>query len=380
MIKNKYFIKKLISYVPYLNKLIRKFYFHFKDIAYFIPLNFEEKIDDVIKRKVYRLNLENFKKLEKKNKYFLVFRQKSIKNYSVNKLNKLKDLIINKSADISYDGDDPNYVEIVSKKVLEFYIEKYPIEKYPHRFFYIKDKFKVENIGSMHRSYNFNGTFYLPSGGKTIGDGGPVESRLSYIPDLTGKSFLDIGSEEGYAVFDALKKNAKFAKGLNIIETKEYDFFPEYSRPNNMTTRSRDEINKTQKFLSEEYKLGSSDKVKFDYKNVYTLDNEQFDFVFCFGVLYHLKNPYLALENLYRVTKETLIIETQGIKNEKCLNAKISMDDGFVRHSSNALAYLLKRVGFKKVEILFEAYDPTTLVESYDNSTNIQNIVLKAGK
>ena len=113
---------------------------------------------------------------------------------------------------------------------------------------------------------------------------------------------------------------------------------------------------------------------------MYNLDNEQFDFVFCFGVLYHLKNPYLALENLYRVTKETLIIETQGIKNEKCLNAKISMDDGFIRHSSNALAYLLKRVGFKKVEILFEAYDSKTLIETYDNSTNIQNIVLRASK
>ena len=80
---------------------------------------------------------------------------------------------------------------------------------------------------------------------------------------------------------------------------------------------------------------------------MYNLDNEQFDFVFCFGVLYHLKNPYLALENLYRVTKETLIIETQGIKNEKCLNAKISMDDGFIRHSSNALAYLLKELDLK---------------------------------
>ena len=90
MIKNKYFIKKLISYVPYLNKLIRKFYFNFKDIAYFIPFNFEEKIDDIIKRRVYRLNLENFKKLEKNNKYFLVFRQKSIINYSFDKLSSLK--------------------------------------------------------------------------------------------------------------------------------------------------------------------------------------------------------------------------------------------------------------------------------------------------
>ena len=380
MIKNKYFLKKLISHVPILNKFIRKIYFNFKDIAYFIPFDFEKNVKDIIKTNTFRLNSKNFNKLNKSNEFFLVFREKSIKNYSIDKLNKLKNLIIDKSADISYDGDDPNYIEIVSRKVLEFYLGKYPLEKYPYRFFYIKDKFKVVNIGSRHRSYNFNGTFYLPSGGKTIGDGGPVASRLSYIPDLTGKSFLDIGSEEGYAVFNALKKNAKFAKGLNIFETKEYDFFPEHSRPNEITTRNRDEINKTQKFLSEEYNLGSSDKIKFDYKNVYNLDNEQFDFVFCFGVLYHLKNPYLALENLYRVTKETLIIETQGIKNEKCLNAKISMDDGFIRHSSNALAYLLKRVGFKKVEILFEAYDSKTLIETYDNSTNIQNIVLKASK
>ena len=57
-----------------------------------------------------------------------------------------------------------------------------------------QDKFKVLNIGAEHRSYNFNATFTLPSGGRTIGDGGPVENRLQYIPDLTNKSFLDIGS------------------------------------------------------------------------------------------------------------------------------------------------------------------------------------------
>ena len=33
--------------------------------------------------------------------------------------------------------------------------------------------------------------------------------RLNFIPDLKNKSFLDIGSEEGYAVFDAIKKGAK---------------------------------------------------------------------------------------------------------------------------------------------------------------------------
>jgi hypothetical protein len=71
------------------------------------------------------------------------------------------------------------------------------------------------------------------------------------------------------------------------------------------------------------------------------------------------------------VTNETLIIETQGIKSEKYLNAKIDKADGFIRHSSKALQYLLKMVGFSKVAILVDAYDP---------SMRIMNIVLEAEK
>ena len=140
--------------------------------------------------------------------------------------------------------------------------------------------------------------------------------------DLHNYHNLDIGSEEGYAVFDAIKKGAKFAKGLNIKELKEYDFFPEYSRPSKITARERNEIDKTQKFLIKEYGLQNESNLKFEYRNIYDLSDERFDFVFCFGVLYHLKNPYLALENLYKVTNETLIIETQGIKNDKYLDER----------------------------------------------------------
>ena len=73
----------------------------------------------------------------------------------------------------------------------------------------------------------------------------------------------------------------------------------------------------------------------------------------------------------YKTTKETLIIETQGIKNDKYLNCRLDLDDGFVRHSSNSLGFLLKKVGFKKV---------TTLFDAYDSSMKIMNIVLKAEK
>ncbi|MFL2876145.1 MAG: DUF1698 domain-containing protein [Candidatus Pelagibacter sp.] len=381
MIANKLFLKKIISYLPvFLSQYIRKLYYRYSDVTYFIPFEKNQKPLEIINRKFYRLDHKNFEKFKNNFEFFLIIKKKSIKNYSSKRLEEIINLFHKSQVDVVYDGDDPLNTEIVSKKLLEFYSQNFSIENYPYRFFYIKDKFKVKNIGSMHRSYNFNGTFNLPSGGRSIGDGGPVENRLRFIPDLTGKTFLDVGSEEGYAVFEAIKKNAKFAKGLNINEASEYDFYPEYSRPKDITSRLREEINKTQKFLLKEFDLENSNKIQFEYNNIYNLSDEKFDFVFCFGVLYHLKNPYLAIENLFKITKETLVIETQGIKNEKYLNAGISIEDGFIRHSSNALAFLLKKAGFKKVEILKDAYDKKTLMKPYNNVYNVQNIVLRAYK
>ena len=200
----KFFLKKILSY-PLLNKIIRNIYNNYRDIYFY---SFEKNIsaEENINKKLYRLNLKNFNKLKIDSEYFLIFKEKSIKNYATERLNKIKDLVLKHNADVAYDGDDKFNTEITSRKVIEYYLNNFPIEKYPYRFFYIKQNFNIKNIGSMHRSYNFNATFSLPSGGRSIGDGGAVENRLKYIPDLTGKTFLDIGSEEGYAVFEAIKK------------------------------------------------------------------------------------------------------------------------------------------------------------------------------
>jgi SAM-dependent methyltransferase len=371
MTNNKIFLKKMLSYIPFLDRFIRKIYYKKKYGTFFIPVNPHIPIEQILKNRSYKLNLKNFAKFKDKFNYFLISKKSSFKDYPKKKLDKLLDFVKNDKAEVAYDGDDLNHTEITSSNVIDFYSGKYPIENYPYRFFYIKKNLNIKNIGSEHRSYNFNGTFQLPAGGKTIGDGGDVAVRLNFIPNLNGKTFLDIGAEEGYAVFNALKKNAKFAKGLNINESKEYDFFPEYLRPNEITSRKRNEIETTQQFLIKEYALEKNNNFKFEYNNIYNLSDEKFDFVFCFGVLYHLKNPYLALENLYKVTNETLIIETQGIKNDNYPNCRIDLEDGFIRHSSNALTILLKKVGFKKVKVLFDAYD---------SSMKIMNIVLKAEK
>ena len=70
MIKNKFFLKKLISHIPILNKFIRKIYFNFKDISYFIPFEFEKNVKDIIKTNTFRLDSKNFNKLNKSNEFF----------------------------------------------------------------------------------------------------------------------------------------------------------------------------------------------------------------------------------------------------------------------------------------------------------------------
>ena len=374
MINNiKKYIQLFLSDSSFIYKTLKSFYLNFYNKKIFFPFNLADLNTDILKRKYYTFNNNNFIKFKKKYDFFLIFDKRLINRYSEKKLQKIIELAKTQKYKLIYDGDCPFNTEIVSNKFLENYSKNYKINSYPsHIFYLLKDKASdVGNIGTNHRSFNFNGSFKLPSGGKSIGDGGDVSFRLNFIPDLKNKTFLDIGSEEGYSVFNAIEKNAKFAKGLNIYEDKEYDFFPDYLRGKSITSRRREDIEKTQNFLIKEYNLIGSSKIEFEYKNIYDLGEDKFDFVFCFGVLYHLKNPYKAMENLFKITNETLVIETQGIRNDRYLNAKIDHDDGFIRHSSNSLKFLLQKTGFKKVDIL---------VDTHLKSWRVSNIVLKAEK
>ena len=62
--------------------------------------------------------------------------------------------------------------------------------------------------------------------------------------------------------------------------------------------------------------LGS--QVRFEQGSVYNLDSTslgEFDIVLFLGVLYHLRYPLLALDQLRKVTKGTLFLETLVIDN-----------------------------------------------------------------
>ena len=83
------FIKKIISYFPFINKTLRKIYYNYIFGVFFIPIKLDFSSDQILKAKVFRLNLSNFNKLKINYDYFLISHNKSIKDYPKKKLEEL---------------------------------------------------------------------------------------------------------------------------------------------------------------------------------------------------------------------------------------------------------------------------------------------------
>lgn len=109
-------------------------------------------------------------------------------------------------------------------------------------------------------------------------------ARFPIPADLTGKRVLDIGAWDGWFSFEAERHGA----AVTAIDCVEI--------PN---------------FLEIQKKLAS--RVSYRILDFYELPEAGlgvFDFVFCLGILYHLKHPLLALEIVCGLTTDTAIVES----------------------------------------------------------------------
>ena len=117
---------------------------------------------------------------------------------------------------------------------------------------------------------------------------------LAIPPDVAGLRVLDIGTRDGFFAFECERRGADVT-AIDYVTADVTGF--EVAR----------EL------------LGS--EVEFKEENVYNLSAErygQFDLVLFLGVLYHLRDPMLALDAIREVSRGRLIVETQLI------------DDGFL--------------------------------------------------
>ena len=148
------------------------------------------------------------------------------------------------------------------------------------------------------------------------------------LPDLHGKSVLDIGAWDGFFSYEAERRGAARVVALDHfvwclhtpkqhqyvdrcrkegVQPKPYEEVPEIWDPVGLPGKQGFDI--AHQVLDSKVESVVADFMEADLDAL-----GAFDVVFYLGVLYHMKNPLLSLERLARVTNEVAIIETEAIE------------------------------------------------------------------
>ena len=106
---------------------------------------------------------------------------------------------------------------------------------------------------------------------------------------LDGKSFLDIGAFDGLHSFEAEKRGAKKVLATDI-----------WCGPT-----GKEGFDLAHKYLNSNIE----DKL-IDVYDISPQTVGKFDIVLCSGLIYHLRDPYLAIKNAVSVAKELVVIES----------------------------------------------------------------------
>lgn len=135
---------------------------------------------------------------------------------------------------------------------------------------------------------------------------------LNKSPNLKNCRVLDIAANDGYWSFWAEANGAAEVVAIDVDNYTHYDWgynIPEEWIKNN----SHIEKDSTFGFLANQF----NSEVVRSKKSVYDLspsEDGQFDLVFNFGLLYHLRHPLLSLDRVRQVCRGAFVLRTQTIR------------------------------------------------------------------
>ncbi len=207
------------------------------------------------------------------------------------------------------------------------------------------------------------------------------ELRQMSLPDLHGKSVLDIGAWDGFFSFAAeelgadrvlaldhyvwsmdLSEQQKYwseCKKKNIIP-KPYHVIPGHWNPVTLPGKKGFDT-------AHRIKNSSVEQVVGDFMTIDPLEIGQFDIVFFLGVLYHLEEPLRGLKRLSMFARELAVIETaavymKGYEDNSLLEFyetnELGGDIGnWFAPNLAGLKKLCGAAGFKRVKVM-SAYPP----------------------
>jgi tRNA (mo5U34)-methyltransferase len=141
----------------------------------------------------------------------------------------------------------------------------------------------------------------LPGGIVTPG-WAPINQAIYNIPaDLTGKRILDVGAWDGYWTFEALKRGAR-----EVIAIDDFSDCISQEQPSQRCAWDTFD-------LCREALGYSEDICQRIEMSVYEVSEDRlgrFDAIFCFGTLYHLRYPLLALDKLSAICNREFYLES----------------------------------------------------------------------
>jgi len=187
--------------------------------------------------------------------------------------------------------------------------------------------------------HNWYQSIPLASNIVTPGETGEAEERkiqMMQLPnDLSGRTVLDIGCNEGFFSFEAEKLGADRILAIDKSSAAKAKF--------------------------ELVKRILDSKVEFMAVDLFEMDRHdigKFDIVFFLAVFHHLRYPLLALDRLYNLTKEFAVmefVEAVPIVDEEQSAMVRKMSKKGHLHNLPTRTFILEtltRAGFGRIEIL----------------------------
>lgn len=156
-----------------------------------------------------------------------------------------------------------------------------------------------------------------------------TELRDLQLPDLAGKSVLDIGAYDGFFSFEAERRGAARVVALDhyIWSADMVGYMAEWRAaravgktipsPHDTKHWSPDELPGRRPFDAARTSLNSKvEGVVGDFMIIDPADTGTFDVVLFLGVLYHLENPLLAMQKVAQFVKPggLCVVETEAME------------------------------------------------------------------
>lgn len=205
----------------------------------------------------------------------------------------------------------------------------------------------------------------LPDGTVTPGKADhrkdPALLNLEGQSILRGARVLDIAANDGYWSYWAEQQGASDVLAVDVERYEDYDW--SYGGPPvGWHTKPGEEKDQVFRYLHGIF--GS--KVRREACSVYNLDaarHGEFDLVFMYGLLYHLRHPLLAIDKMRQVCRGAVIIETHVVLASADAPVMVFYEDNVLdRAISNwcgptpsCVAHWMRSAGFEHVYIQRDA-------------------------